>query len=418
VEGGSPASDKRLLVLGAGPAQLGLLEAAHDGGLYVIAVDRDPLAPGFRFADRRAIVSVEDEPAIDRLAAAERVDGVIAPGIDFPVAIAARVAARLGLPHPLDAATAQVATSKLRQRERFAAAEVPHARDRVCASLSEASAAAEELGFPCVVKAPDLQGQKGLGLVPGAEALPQAFDLARGLSRSSVVLVEEHVAGPEVTVNGFSVGGRFHPLTVTDRVVSDPPAFGVALAHVWPSRLPEETLAEVVRVAEAAAAAVGVQDGPTYTQVLVGENGPRVGELAARLGGGHDAELCEAALGVHLNALAISAALGERLYDGAFVPDELAGGACVRFLVPEPGVLELVEGLEAAERSNGVVWVRSYREPGYELGKLRRGADRAGAVLTVGDSRKQAMDRARRAASKVRFVTADVAVESPAASRP
>ena len=95
VEGGASASDKRLLVLGAGPAPLGLLEAAHERGLHVIAVDRDPLAPGFRFADRRAIVSVEDEPAIDRLAAAERVDGIVAPGIDFPVAIAARIAARL-----------------------------------------------------------------------------------------------------------------------------------------------------------------------------------------------------------------------------------------------------------------------------------------------------------------------------------
>ena len=45
-------------------------------------------------------------------------------------------------------------------------------------------------------------------------------------------------------------------------------------------------------MAEAAAAAVGMRDGPSYTQVLVGQDGPRVGELAARLGGGHDAELC------------------------------------------------------------------------------------------------------------------------------
>jgi biotin carboxylase len=407
VEGGSAASDKRLLVLGAGPAQLGLLEAAHEHGLYVIAVDRDPLAPGFRFADRRAIVSVEDEPAIDRLAAAERVDGVVAPGIDFPVAIAARIASRLGLPHPLDPVTAQTATSKLRQRERFAEAGVPHTRHVVCSTLSEAAAAAAELGFPCVVKAPDLQGQKGLALVPDPDALPEAFDAARGLARSSIVLVEELVAGPEVTVNGFSVGGRFHPLTVTDRVVADPPAFGVALAHVWPSELPEKTVEEAVRVAEAAAAAVGVQDGPTYTQVLVAEEGPRVGELAARLGGGHDAELCEAALGVHLNRVTIDAALGERLYEGAFVPDELAGGACVRFLVPERGVLEAVEGLDAAERSSGVVWVRSYRQPGHEFGELRRGGDRAGAVLAVGDSRKEAVARAERAAAKIRFVTAE-----------
>ncbi len=164
--------------------------------------------------------------------------------------------------------------------------------------------------------------------------------------------------------------------------------------------------------------AVGVQNGPTYTQVLVGEDGPRVGELAARLGGGHDAELCEAALGVHLNRVTVAAALGERLYDGAFVPDEQAGGACVRFLVPEPGLLEAVEGLEEAARSTGVLWVRSYRQPGHAFGELRRGADRAGAVLAVGDSRKDAVSRAERAAGRIRFVTAELAVERPAVSRP
>jgi biotin carboxylase len=386
--------------------------------MYVIAVDRDPRAPGFRFADRRAIVSVEDEPAIDRLAAAERVDGVIAPGIDFPVAVAARVAARLGLPHPLDPPTAQAATSKLRQRERFAEAGVPHARHRVCSSLSEAVIAADELGFPCVIKAPDLQGQKGLALVPERGAIEDAFDHARGLARSSVVLVEELTAGSELTVNAFSVEGRFHALTVTDRLVADAPAFGVALAHIWPSALDAADVEAAVRVAEAAAAAIGVHDGPTYTQVLVGRDGPRVVELAARLGGGHDAELCDAALGVDLNRLAIAAALGERIYEGGLVPDELAGGVCIRFLLPEAGLLESVEGVAAAERSSGVVWVRSYREPGQELGTLRRGADRAGAVLAVGNSRKQAMDRARRAAGRIRFVTADLAVERPAASRP
>ena len=71
---------KRLLVLGAGPPQLGLLAAARRRNVFVIAVDRDPSAPGFQYADRRALISVEDEPAIERLAAAERIDGIIAPG--------------------------------------------------------------------------------------------------------------------------------------------------------------------------------------------------------------------------------------------------------------------------------------------------------------------------------------------------
>ena len=136
-----------------------------------------------------------------------------------------------------------------------------------------------------------------------------ALDAARG----PVVLVEKLVAGRELTVNAFSVGGAFHPLTVTDRVVAEPPAFGVALAHVWPSEAPPADVEAAVSVARAAADAIGVLDGPTYTQVLVGEDGPVVGELAARLGGGHDAELCEAAVGVDLNGLAIAAAFGDEI---------------------------------------------------------------------------------------------------------
>ncbi len=107
-------------MLGAGPGQIGLLEAARARDLYVVAADRDPAAPGFPLADRRALISVEDERALERLADAEQVDGVIAPGIDWPVAIAARICAKLGLPHPLSVETAQLATSKLRQRELFA----------------------------------------------------------------------------------------------------------------------------------------------------------------------------------------------------------------------------------------------------------------------------------------------------------
>ena len=136
----SDAAGRRLLVLGAGPAQLGLLSAARDAGCFVVAADRDPRAPGFRFADRRAIVSAEDEPALGQLAEAESVEGLIAPGIDWPVAIAARIARRLGISHPLTPETATLATSKLRQRELFREAQVPQVAWETCHSEQEAVA--------------------------------------------------------------------------------------------------------------------------------------------------------------------------------------------------------------------------------------------------------------------------------------
>jgi hypothetical protein len=76
------------------------------------------------------------------------------------------------------------------------------------------------------------------------------------------------------------------------------------------------------------------------------------------------------------------------------------GGAVTRFLVAPPGALERVDvpdGLEGVER------VRIYRDPGFVFVPLRRGADRAGAVLVTGSSRDQAVERAERAAAAIRF---------------
>jgi biotin carboxylase len=389
---------KRLLVLGAGPAQLGLLEAAGGrGDLEVIALDRDPAAPGFALADRRAIISTEDERGIQRLAQAERVDGIIAPGIDWPVAIAARVAQRIGIAHPLSPATAVLATSKARQRERLAAAGVPQPAWHLV-SRSE-----EGLPVPCVVKAPDRQGQRGLSLVEDAADLDAAITRAISESRNGHALVEEVADGPEVTVNALSVAGRFHPLTVTDRLTAEPPAFGVALAHVWPS---EAGGGEAAEVAGTAVAALGIEDGPTYTQLRITRDGPQVVEIAARLGGGHDAELCLAALGVDLNELALCAALGEEINSATLVVERQVGGASTVFLTAEPGELEAVEGVEEAVATDGVLRVRVYRRPGFAVGELRHGADRMGAVQAVGGSRDEALERARAAAALVRFRTA------------
>ena len=66
-------------------------------------------------------------------------------------------------------------------------------------------------------------------------------------------------------------------------------------------------------------------------------------------------------------------------------------------------MLEEVEGAEEARAVEGVQDVRVYRAPGHVFGPFRRGADRAGAVLAVGDSREEALQRADEAARLIRF---------------
>ena len=405
---GRVSGSPRLLVLGAGPAQLGVLAAARARGVTVIAADRDPSAPGFRYADRRAIVSIEDDAAIERLARAEEIDGVIAPGTDHAVGLAARLALRFGLPHPVTPEAATLAVSRLKQRERLTASGIPQPRSVVCRTFDEVARAAGELGFPVVVEAPDRTGGRAVGLARNRDELAAAAAEALAESRGEYCLVEELVGATIATVNAFLVDGRFAPLTVTDREQAPPPAFGVPLAHRWPADLEPADVGAAVETAAAAARAIGLDAGPVTAQVLLGDDGPVLAKISARVGGGHDAELCRAALGVDLNALAVGAALGEPAPPHELTPHPGVGGACVRFLVAPAGVLQEVRGLDDAFAVDGVRGIRVYRKPGHVFRQLRRASDRAGAILATGDSLAAALDAADLAASRVRFAVGKV----------
>ena len=118
------------------------------------------------------------------------------------------------------------------------------------------TAAAEELGYPVVIEVPDRTGERGVGLARDREAVARAAADALAESSGEYCLVEELVGGRIVTVNAFSLAGRFVPLTVTDREQAPPPAFGVSLAHLWPAELePAEVGAAVETAARRGAGA-------------------------------------------------------------------------------------------------------------------------------------------------------------------
>jgi biotin carboxylase len=179
------------------------------------------------------------------------------------------------------------------------------------------------------------------------------------------------------------------------------PDVGVALAYVWPADV-DATATETV---EAAARALDVTEGPFHAEVVLGADGPVIAEATPRVGGGHDGELAREAVGVDLNELLARAAAGEEIHESRLAPSPRAGGACVRFLVAPAGELGAVEGLEEAFALTGICGIRVYRKPGHRFGSLVRAADRAGAVLAVGASRQEAVERADRAAELIGFET-------------
>ncbi len=359
------------MVLGGGPAQQHAIRAARALGVHTVVCDSDP-----GLGD--VAVSSEDAEGVARVA--RGADGLIAPGTDWPVRIAAAVAEDLGIPHPVPAGVALVCTDKIAQRTRLGEAGVPQPRWSADAPPA----------YPCVVKAADRQGQRAMTILAGPDGLDEATARARDGSRSGRVIYEEFVPGPEVTVNAFSVDGRFLPVAVTDRVHFEGVP-GVARRHVYPAAADGAEAAAAV--AERAVAALGITSGPSYVQLILADAGPTVVEVAARLGGGHDSEICRTAVGVDLAEAAVRSALGEPV-DPAVLAPHRNGAAVVEFVAAPPG--ELV-------RASGPPEVCFYDAPGHVYGPLQVATDRAGYVLATGADRAAALRDAARAVDAVRF---------------
>jgi hypothetical protein len=270
----------RLLVLGAGPAQLGLLEAARAAGVWTAVADRDPGAPGLALATRRCIVSIEDEPAVERLAGALDLDGVIAPGSDRAVAAAARVAEKVGLAHPISSATAVLVTNKLRQRERLRDAGFPQPHWQLLGDGPPG------FGPPWVVRSADRPGPRRPLLVRRERDLPAAVERVRAAGRGDVVLVEEHVPGTAVTAIACSEGPRRYELAET----------GAATPAAR-------------ELAGRAVAALGINRGLSSTEIALGPDGPCVLDVSVLVDG---AGVLETA-GIDADRLALLATLGDPL---------------------------------------------------------------------------------------------------------
>ncbi|MEW6073218.1 MAG: hypothetical protein AB1726_11595 [Planctomycetota bacterium] len=207
-----------IVSIGAGAGQVPLLAAARRLGFAVVAVDRDPAAPGLALADAAVAASTHDPHAVRRalapLAARFRLVAVAAKSSGVPVATAARVARELGLPG-LDPAAALLAITKPGTMELAARAGVPVPRHLAARAVEEIAGAG--LALPLVLK-PSLTtvGKAGISRVPAPEGLAAGFAAARAAAADGIVEVEEHVAGEDVAVAAFFAPGSFHPFALID----------------------------------------------------------------------------------------------------------------------------------------------------------------------------------------------------------
>lgn len=302
------------------------------------------------------------------------------------------------------------------------------------------SEAVDKLEGDCIVKPADNAGSRGvvhmdykvhqgrqleyetLARKESAERMAAyyraIYHYSRGNARNGTVMVEEYMHGPEVSVEMMVTEGEPHILTITDKFITPPPYF-VELAHCEPSRLDPQTQEQIRKVAAQAVRAIGLDNAPAHVEIKVTEEGPKIVELAARLGGDFiTSRLVPLSTGIDMVGASVLLATGE-------VPDltpKWKRGAAIHFIsvsngpsgsedsetassgqqeAAQAGVITRITAPDALYGLEGVEEIILYKKPGDHVQGTRSSNDRLGHVITTGETPEQAMELGKQVLAQI-----------------
>ena len=380
---------KKLLILGASIAQIPFIKQAKAMGLIVAVADYNNKAEAIEYADEYFECSLVDLDGLRSVTKEFQPDGITCAASDVGVESCAVLCEEFHLPG-MTPQVAHVVKNKEAMIKAFEAAGVAHPAYKTIGTPEDPI----NMDFPLITKPIDKSGSRGINIAHDEQELRVALQDSFACSDMKRVIVEEYMQGPEVSVEILVQGGIPYVLQVTDKLTTGAPHF-IEIGHSQPSQLPSEGVAQIRQLAEAAVRAVGVLDGCCHAEIILTANGPKMVEIAGRLGGDFiTTVLLPLSTGVNLSEFEILRAIGT---PKAFEKKEYAGkGSAVRFIEACPGKVSSVEIEYNAEIMRGVEDLKLVCKTGRTYEEVANNNDRFGYVITTGKTAQDAVDRAER----------------------
>jgi biotin carboxylase len=281
---------------------------------------------------------------------------------DDTVVLATAINQALGRPHNTIEA-ARAGRDKLIQRTLLGSAGVPVPQFGLHSIAKDPESAARRANYPCIVKPLRLSASRGVIRADDPAAFVAAVQRLGSILESACdpgdrsganmeYLVEDFVPGYEVALEGLLVSGELHVLALFDKPDPLDGPFFEETIYVTPSRHPLPEQAALIDCARAAAAALGLREGPIHAELRYNAKGPWLIELAARPIGGRCSSVLRFGDGsISLEEIVLRHALGLPLPS---LEREHGAAGVMMIPVPGAGILKDVGGVDEGRAVPGV----------------------------------------------------------------
>lgn len=380
---------KRILMVGAGSCQINAIKKIKEMGHYVIAADYNEWTEGKALADAHVMADAFDTQAIMKCAMSYDIDGIMTVGTDQPVLVVNQVAESLELPHFLDSETALWVTNKRAMKTRLSQFKIPTA-SYTFISRSFSSTAITGVKPPYVIKPIDSQGQRGIYKVDTIDEIRMRIDEVLMHSRSEEILVEQYYESTEVTVSGWVANGHAHIFTITDRVTFPADVrIGVCIAHQFPSMHQKNYGEKIEDITQSICNCFNIENGPIYFQLLIGDKGIFVNEVACRLGGAYEDVTIPYVTGIDVLKLNIEASIDDHAHFNGYTYRFEDKAFSTQLFFCKPGKIANMTPASVLKSEPYILDVGYNYRIGDTIGNIENASQRAGYFIVIGETEEE-----------------------------
>lgn len=385
---------KKVMILGASRYYSKSVESVRSAGYHVIVVDRNPQSDAFKVSDDAVVCDTLDKEGVLRAAREHGISGIISVN-DYGVPTAAYVANRLNL-LGISEEVAFLSTDKEAMRKKWIEAGIPCPRVEIGRTTQEIMAAIKRIGFPCILKPAHGIGGGSRGVV----VLHEESEIEKGIEHSQRyyedkdVIVESFIESEyEHSAECLIYEGKVYVLAVSDKV-KIPLPYRVDTDVLYPSRVTGTRLEKLKAVVSDSILSLGINIGAAHVELATTKDGFCLFELGARCGGGGTPEpICTHVSGVNQFLEQVKILLG----DGNIQLHPKSENPCnYHFVIFKPGkIKKITADLETIRKHPNVLDADLIATEGQEIKEVSTGPDRAGFIITTGETVEAARQTAR-----------------------
>lgn len=371
------------MVLGAGRGQVDLINAIHEYGYEPVVASITGNYPGLKMGFKTVDVDISNGEAVLKKAQEEQIDGIVTACMDLGVPALGYVCDHMGL-NGLNARSAEICENKYLMKEAFMKAGVNTARFCRVSSREELITATNDLQYPLIIKAVDLQGSRGINIVQDSKDLIEAYENTMQETNEKFCIVEEFIEGKEFGAEAFVSNGEvLFVLPCGDETFRA--RTNIPVGHYTPLEMEGEMSQLVTEQSIKAIKAVGLDNCAVNIDLIYKDGKVYIIELTGRIGANCLPQLTSIYYGIDINKMIIDAALGNdvKTYFQENMKEPTACYARMLFSNTS-GIVKTID--KSNINNENVEEITFFVSPGDEIAKFSNSKDCIGQVVVKGQT--------------------------------